>query len=129
MENPFKPTRAKGSATDSDQFIGAYVSEELAEHLALLAIFRGLPKVAIMEQAIQLYTADTPVKIIMPYLITRASETWHSELRLNEGKVEWKTAIEKEKKLIAFKTELRIYLKKQATISHTRISEILDRIE
>jgi len=129
MENPFKPTRAKGSATDSDQFVGAYVSEELAEHLALLAVFRGLPKVAIMEQAIQLYTADTPVKIIMPYLITRASETWKSELRSNEEKDGWKTVAEKEAKLVEFKTELRIYLKKQAAISHTRISEILDRVE
>jgi len=129
MENPFKPINARGKSTPSDQFIGAYIPEELAEHISLLALFRGLPKVAIFKKALQLYAAAVPISTIIPYLITRTSETWRSQLRINAGKDGWKTAAEKEENLILFKKELRIYLKNKIALSHTRISEILDKVK
>ncbi|GEM_PF-2017960 len=126
MENPFKPTRAKGKAMPTDQFIGAYIPEKVAEHFTLLALFRGIPKSALLEQAIRVSADAMPVKEIMQFLIKRVAATWKAELLANDGKDTWKTAAEKDTQLQYFKQEWSNYLKKTVSLSNDKITEILD---
>jgi hypothetical protein len=128
MKNPFLPQRASGKAESDDQFLGAYIPATDAEKVIILSLFRAVPKVFIIQRAIQDYLSDFKIEDLLTALSARARVEWQNRLLENQGKKDWSTASEKEARFQEYKNELREHLRIKVRLSISMIAKILDNI-
>lgn len=108
MSNPFSITNTKRTSTKQRQLVGVHLPQELADYLALYAVWRGVAKQVVLQDLIEAHVKrESPIEQVIAILSNRALSAWHTRWRENIGKKGWKTDEDEAQRLGEFCVELK----------------------